>query len=170
MARDRLARRDAHGPGRRAINTRDTSSELIGAALHGARRVGQTKRCLGGYQPATGAIEKNDAKLRLQFCHMWADGGLARVQLACGGKKTALLDDGKESAHERAWASRPSRAGRARAAGWSLCCALDALRPCLAAGRREGADGSAFPACTGAYGRQRSVARCCVGHTSAPPP
>jgi hypothetical protein len=51
--------------------------KLIGPALHGPCRVGQTKCSFGGYQAPTRSIEQNQTQLRLKLCNMPADGGLA---------------------------------------------------------------------------------------------
>ena len=47
------------------------------------------------------ATDVDTSKLGFQLSHMPADGRLARLQLARGGKKTALLEDGQERAYKR---------------------------------------------------------------------
>jgi hypothetical protein len=78
------------------ISTHDAAGECISPKLHGTRKFGQSKCRLGGQQSSSGPFEQNQAQLRFQFRHMPADGGLARLQLACSGEKTALLKYGQE--------------------------------------------------------------------------
>jgi hypothetical protein len=69
--------------------------------LHGSSRLNQAKRCVGGQQASSGPFEENQAELRLQLSHMPTYGGLARLQLASGGKKASMLNNCEEGAHER---------------------------------------------------------------------
>ena len=72
------------------------SGQRIGPTLHGTRSIGQPQRCLGGQQASSSSVKEHHAKLSFELRHMSPDGGLARLQMPRGSKKTSLVKDGKE--------------------------------------------------------------------------